>query len=234
MYSFREFLLNEEMTNAQLVKIYNEINRVAFNSELPNIFPKVSKRLSRATGITTAKVKDNKLIGQIEVKISDKYVMDNDTITMVLAHEMIHVWFFHNGDFKESHGIAFKRKAKEIGSILNIDIPITHDTKNLKIAREPKRVVGVFIRGSGKNIIAFFNYTSYLKNRMYFDLFVDAISARLNFDVEEVRVIVDKTHVAEKYPLQRVSRKFPKLYRADASDIKELLSLETVKVLGPS
>ena len=229
MYNFKDYLLNEELTNANLAKMYVEINRIAFDNELPYIQPKVSKRLKRSTGITVATIRGKELVSPIEVKISDKYILDDQTITMILAHEMIHVYFMHIGDFDESHGYKFKAKAAEVGRKLGIEIPLTHDTANLKLNREPEKAAMILITFSNnKSLGSFLNYKSYLKNSRTVIALIKVLASTKVFrdTVERVELYVGSSSFAEKFPKQRVPgtlRKVPNFYNLKDEEVKDII-----------
>jgi hypothetical protein len=221
--SFKQFLF-ESTTNAKLALMYDRINRVAFGNELPPIKPRISSRLNRATGITTAKQQGGKLVGDIGIAISDKYILDDNTIEVILAHEMIHAWFFVNGDFKETHGIRFKAKAHEIGSKLNKTIPITHDTTGLKITRPPKKVgVVLFIRND-RISATFYNTNTFLREYEQIKSLAHIMKNHfMKSQRTQIRIFQADLMVAHSYPLARNSNS-AKIYKVeDKEDIKELL-----------
>lgn len=234
MNSFKSFRLLLEMSNTKLEMMYNNINRIAFDNELPPIKPKVSSRLTRATGLASAKVRNGVLIGSPEIKISDKYVMDDDEVEVILAHEMIHVWFFMQGDFKESHGVKFKAKAREVGQKLRKEIPLTHDAANLEIARGPKDVyVILYIENPSKMYITFYNAKSFIKNHLYAIAAIQTIKPRSSkLKDAEIRYMRAKTMLAHKYPVHMVSKtRSPNIYSISPSEAREFLNIRDYRVI---
>lgn len=130
---------------------YAKFNKQFFNGELPKI-PITFSRLKNVGGfvnaITTRKTKyDTPVLkdGSMFMKISTTMLRTEQGLDEILLHEMIHVWFFHKGDFKENHGSKFIRKAKEIGDIVGYKIPLTDNITALDIHEDAIKTIAVLL-----------------------------------------------------------------------------------------
>lgn len=228
--SFKEQLLLNESTNSTLSLMYDQINRRAFNNELPKIAPKISTRLKRATGTATAQALGGKLVGIPKISISNLYELDNKALTMVLAHEMIHVYFYMQNDFKENHGYRFKAQAMRVGSILGMTIPITHDTTNLKIQRKTKADILV-MRTNDKLLVMLLKLNTIKSISDALEL-QNYIKTRGRYDIIEAWVVSGEFALEGSLSFTKTASR-PNIYDIHRNDKlkQEIFSKKVVKVI---
>ena len=78
--------------------------------------------------------------------------MAETEIRSVLVHEMIHVYFFNMGNWKESHGWRFKAQMRRINNMnLGFEICISCDITKLKVAGKLKRPYDVVLVETKQN-----------------------------------------------------------------------------------
>lgn len=232
MKSFKSYLI-EKLEISQLHILYDKINRIAFNNELSRCKLRISSKLNRATGQAKASLIRGELNPEsLEIVISDKYALEPETLEMILAHEMIHIWFYTIGDFKETHGSKFKAKASQVGRLLNIQIPLTHDTTGLSLSREPQPMMAVLvISDKGEKFGMFYNYTSYMKNQALADTYMSELikGNAFTFKIKDARLVIGKSNLSARFKLAnagKVLSKRPDIYRLKDDDVKELMGLK--------
>lgn len=236
MKSFRQYL-TETLSQAALGPLYDTINRKAFDNELPRVKLRISSKLNRATGIAKAKMRNGVLIpDSLEIAVSDKFALDPDTLEMILAHEMIHIWFYILGDFKESHGMKFRAKASEVGRRLGKTIPLTHDSSGLQISRPPKDVaIALIINEKNNKIGIFYNYTSYLKNTRLLEAYIKELSERgLRTKVTHARIATGKSMLAHDFKLSNAGKVLdtrPSLYNLKDEEVSEIMKMKHKVIL---
>lgn len=165
------------LPNYNLQAKYDEFNAKYFNNELPtiplgwrllkNVGGKVSytvghkgpKPNPRMVKLGYAKKYQNSFLvpDSMKLTMSTLKVRTEEGYDGVLLHEMIHVWFIHNGDLEESHGPAFKKKVEEISNLSGINVPMT-DSEETEIS-VPAKPLGVMLvqRPDGSYIYALYS-----------------------------------------------------------------------------
>lgn len=113
---------------------YQHFNTQYFNGELP-LIPIAWRRLKKASGRTHAQLsksyatgKISLVEGSIRMELNNEFNRPEATFDGILLHEMIHVWEYCNGYFKENHGAIFNRKRKELEAASSIEVPVTDNT----------------------------------------------------------------------------------------------------------
>lgn len=144
--------------NVNLRKEYNKLNQQLFDGELPTIPLKWS--MSKKDGgkvIANGNAKDPSSWKIKHLEISLFIEKNYKEFLGTLAHEMIHVLFFHKGimDIGGQHGIKFRSKVAELNKKADFKIPISDDWTTKKISKDVQgKDVAVFTRiESGKYFI---------------------------------------------------------------------------------
>jgi hypothetical protein len=223
MNTFLQYL-TEATQRPDLKQLYRELNDKYFDGELPDINLKYTN-LRRAIGRAKAhiepdqiqywpKSKDRDKFTRDEIKQKRELKIDGIVVTTahdftreqligVLLHEMIHVWFYHNGDIWETHGELFMKKRQELMEASGIDIPASESMEEYAYADDVqfKPVIAAL---SPKNP-TFLNVINNNTNmRELFD-----ISVRYQHRYEFYRVSLPELH---KYPVKRASTAMKKLH----------------------
>lgn len=81
----------------------------------------------------------------MRITISNLFERSEEEFDGILIHEMIHAYIATNNDFKETHGLKFKRILKECQKKVGFNIPLTDSFKELELADKSLREVGVMI-----------------------------------------------------------------------------------------
>jgi len=119
-----------KIPNYSLDAKYSEFNSKYFNNELPIIMLKW-RVMKSVGGLAYTKIsidpytkKQRPILDTMKITISNLTEHPEEEYDLILLHEMIHIWFFIKGNFKESHGLAFQQKAKEISLKYGAIVPL--------------------------------------------------------------------------------------------------------------
>jgi len=189
MKSFRSHL-DEAASNFDLKKAYNAYNTLYFGGELPTDFPIAyykSKKLGGEVSITVMKTRSTgeiKIVGIKHLKISNLYARSDEAYSVILLHEMVHVWVAHQGVHeKQMHGPVFSSKRRELNTKYNLNIPHTEvlDKSDLSddYAKDLKRhFVVMFVHKDNKATVALYGEATAKKNGAQIKADFDAMDAR--------------------------------------------------------
>lgn len=153
-----------DFTKVDIKSIYRDFNRRFFHGQLPDDTPlKFSSTLKRATGVTTAKVKttgridpmvkrglrqarpDELSVYNYSITMSTKLRYEEELFDAFLLHEMVHLWLYLNGWPWAGHGRQFLEKAREVGHLAGVQIPLTHTLTGTEELGSDEREMGVLL-----------------------------------------------------------------------------------------
>jgi len=125
-------------------------------SDLPEFAVKVINNKGRYFGSAEYRNK------QMTVRVQKRIMHDYEAVRMVLAHEMVHIWQFHQkytlrAEVETSHGKDFLRLAKEVNSILGegyVNIKATKHMVDSAIYVDKMTKVAVFLTKTGEILAA--------------------------------------------------------------------------------
>jgi hypothetical protein len=142
-------ILKNPRKEFDLQKEYNHLNKLLFNNQLPKNIPlkwsrsilwsglathqtATAKEIDREITLIPFSIKTKKIktiVARLSsIKISDCLPYTRDGLLAVLAHEMIHVYFYEiEKDFEEQHGNRFQQKAQELSIILKTELGLKKD-----------------------------------------------------------------------------------------------------------
>jgi len=107
-----------------LKKYYDDFNKKYFDDELPNIPVQYVNSKKFGGWVDATRNKKTNEISVNRLVISKFFKRDEDNFIQILLHEMIHVWLLYNNILeRKQHGLAFKRKSREIEEISGVKIP---------------------------------------------------------------------------------------------------------------
>lgn len=206
-------LVKLDLKTVDFQKLYKKWNKLLFNGELPDI-PIELKTMKGQTGLAkciidraTNKPKD------IKIYITDNLKLTRKDVNGVLIHEMIHVYFFMKEDYKESHGIFFRAKARELSKIAKIDIPLTHDIGDHEVDEDiipPKEFVVIEAEGLiGVNYkkgmaVALYSKPVFMKNHK--DIATSLFDLKKRNSGRNYKAYMVKSNLYTKYPMQRIKK----------------------------
>ena len=207
MLSFSKFFLTE-MNVSSLKKMYDYINQKAFNNSLPqNTQITISTKIKKALGVAKAKALGGHLVGAPEIVISDLYAMQEDLMLGVLAHEMVHVFFYVNGNFSENHGADFIKKATEVGRLLGRNVPLSNDIKSLEVARTEKMTAALVIIHDQKHAIFLNQSAAKDLARIEQSLIGSSLKSKRYVwygKIKEFQLLIGKSNIPNEYYPQRL------------------------------
>jgi hypothetical protein len=207
---------------------YAYFNRKCFGGELPTIplkFGVLKKYGGFVKFAAHSQVRNGKKVpgtktlvpNSMSIVISSTYSRSEEEIDAILLHEMIHVWFIHNGNLSENHGMAFNAKRKEISACSGIEVPRTEAFKNhdLNIADRAVSLIMLTLK-SGKVVYGIVNPTFLSKN-------VAAILERAG-GAEKQEIVVVKSEYWTKKSLTMAAQRTVKLklYYMDKEGIDDI------------
>jgi hypothetical protein len=148
---------------------YDKLNTQLFNNYLSKVPLEWSNR-KRALG--HVKYLGNRQSGEINVKhlaMSNFYKMTYRQFKDVMAHEMIHVKLFENGDYRRessSHGYIFLREADRI-NLMGLGFKITPvNTEDLTVSDKTreniKPLIGIILNFDGKYYVGVTTPNTYI------------------------------------------------------------------------
>lgn len=143
------------MNNYDLQQKFDHYNTLLFNGEIPTVELRWSAlktvggcceyRFLRGNNPRN-KYDGAKLIpNSMRITISNLFERMEEEFDGILIHEMIHAYIATHNDFKETHGVKFKRILKECQKMVCFTIPLTDSFKELELADKSLREVGVMI-----------------------------------------------------------------------------------------
>ena len=211
------FIEDINVKDVDLKSIYDNFNEKLFDGTLPSI-PIRMGNLKNIGGMvkSISKKKDGVVtIKPIEMVISSFYNRkDENVISGIIVHEMIHVFLDHNNmiDSTGSHGIDFKTKRKELKTKVDFDIPMTDTlrtsisdhikTKTLDIVvlKSPnKKVVSVLKKGMIESPMLSVGKNSL--NTSSLDYLVDKFDSKVIFDDYEIYFLQSNVRDLLTYPV---------------------------------
>ena len=218
-----------EFHNYNLYSKYNEYNSKLFGGILPKI-PITWGPLKRASGITVCKTqlsndpqdrmlrlfnkkekyKNAKAIpGSISIKISNLLKRSELSLDKILIHEMIHVYFFHIGDFTVNHGAKFQKMCKDLSTKIGFEIPLTDiiDGTVESVVEKPITVV-LAKKHSGDYSFSIISAKSAIENQHRIERYCSLLIDIYNY-AKEISIIDIKSSLwsvlSNTVPTQRIS-----------------------------
>lgn len=83
-----------------------------------------------------------------EIMIDNSFMKTDREVEAILAHEMIHAYFYFNGQFNENHGPGFDKMRRQLSKKLGFEIEVTCGVT--PAMRKTKHVVRVGVIGMTK------------------------------------------------------------------------------------
>lgn len=128
----------------ELYAFYREVNRKGFGGILPETVPIKFVGTTRTAGQAHAKLKLDPTLpswvrktdprrnarldhSSLGIDISLETNRSPDSAKAILAHEMIHIYFYCMNEFDENHGPKFMAKLRELERITGLTIPVTEE-----------------------------------------------------------------------------------------------------------
>ena len=189
MKSFKSHLA-EAASKFDLKKAYSAYNTLYFGGELPTDFPigwYKSKKLGGEVSITVMKTRSTgavKIVGIKHLKISNVYARSDEAFSVILLHEMVHVWVAHQGVHEISqHGPVFNSKRRELNTKFNLSIPETEVMDKSELSDEftqdlKRHFVVMFVHKDSRASVALYSEATAKKNSAQIKADFDALDAR--------------------------------------------------------
>lgn len=131
-------LITENKNDFNLQKIFDYVDKRGFNNLFKDSGEKIkvswTGRLKGTFAVAKAKITKpyNVLVeDSMSVLVNSKYAWTENILVGIMAHEMVHLYFYITGDFAESHGAKFLAKRSEVSKLLGIDVPISEEMPDL-------------------------------------------------------------------------------------------------------
>lgn len=180
-----------KLTTSIIEKYFDKFNEMYFDNKLERSFPcRVTKSI-RVGGFVTILVKESKVL---KFSISEKFAKDEDYLSSIIQHEMIHVYIAQNKIHDNIiHGYYFCRKMNDLNKRFGLKIEIQMQKETSKVILKEKRV-GI-IEVIGKGILPFSEKLSVKEIKKYYSFRnIDIkIGFTTNKNVQKFRVFQKKT-----------------------------------------
>jgi hypothetical protein len=228
-----ETMIPSDDMSAYLENRYHYYNQTLFNHQLPDvpIIVKPRKGFSgSASGKVTVKDGVRTLVpNSMSIKICNLYVRDETELDGILIHEMIHIFMFVKGLFKETHGSNFMAVLNKLQSTVDFKIPLTDHhkdpVKNTEIKIKPLMVI-LYTKENGSHMVTLFSprFENHLSNivehiRSYITKKLGGLVSAQIYHIESI----EWTHLSYIYKVATQDRSKMSFYRvADPDSIKEL------------
>ena len=151
MIDFNEISLQQE---------YDKLNALLFNNELKTVPMKWNNRRTAGGAVRAFRNSAWDDIRIRELAISKFLEIPYKLFKDVLAHEMIHVKFLQDGNFKEGHGYGFQAEMHRINN-MGLGFNITTKMENTDVFNVSKHM-----QTNQKELIAILTNTNKDKNRL--------------------------------------------------------------------
>ena len=230
---FQDIYEDIEMRSIDLNSLFDELNKELFDNKLPKV-PVIYSRTKQKGGTAVAtRLPDGTLIPKKITMSSFSKRKDMNEIKGILAHEMIHIFEYHNQIF-ENHGKLFFDKLKELNDKTTFIIPRFDSTASHEISDTVKKKtfdVILIIKSNGEIIISVCAEGLIEK---YLYAFEDRYDYQVTFNNWSVSFLKSDNKKLLKYP---VSRKYSTVgfYKIDKELVEELLKDSTlIKKVEPN
>jgi hypothetical protein len=70
----------------------------------------------------------------LRIDLDTSFARTDEQFDALLVHEMLHIYFFWTGRFREAHGAKFQEFAKVLSKKLGIEVPLTENTAGLALS----------------------------------------------------------------------------------------------------
>ena len=228
-YLFNGYL-GYNVDNFTLESSYEYFNNLLYNSELPSI-NLGEKNYKNSFAKAIAFVRNPRarfpLITRIDgIYFSNQYKLDNESKTLFMIHEMIHIYLYTKGIVNttggdKSHGKEFKEELQRIQKFIAKEIPITEEAR-FEFTGKGKNVDVLLYESSGKTYVSLWKPGILIEqldilNRMFGDFKI------LNTDYSGIQFLT-------------VKRKFGKFNSSNVSDdiLESLLQDSSTKSIYPT
>jgi hypothetical protein len=118
---------------------YDHFNTVAFQNVLPKV-PVTFKKLKSVGGRAYGKFGPDSngnvsvIPSSLRIDLDTSFARTDEQFDALLVHEMLHIYFFWTGRFREAHGAKFQEFAKVLSKKLGIEVPLTENTAGLALS----------------------------------------------------------------------------------------------------
>jgi hypothetical protein len=147
MIKLKSILFEMSFKDFPLQKEYDKINQFAFDGKLEPVPLQWNMSKNRMGSVYAIRNSNNKQINITKLELSRYYDLEYKEYRNILAHEMIHVYLFQQGVWKDigniAHGVYFKKKMDELNS-KGFEITI-NDELNHNISSSVKRKTSTII-----------------------------------------------------------------------------------------
>lgn len=131
---------------------YDFFNRQFFEGKLPAI-PLDMRPLKGMGGMVQFQVRKpvgssinySLVEGSLKLTLSNLFQKTEAETDAILLHEMIHVYFAANGDYKEQHGAKFMAMRRALSQKSGILIPVTERVNDLTLTSSKTKPVAVMV-----------------------------------------------------------------------------------------
>ncbi|BBI90457.1 hypothetical protein HYO65_gp065 [Tenacibaculum phage PTm1] len=162
-------------------------------------------------------------IWDTEIVISDKKDYTEETLDMILLHEMIHAYFGIIESRDVGHNIEFKVKAKEISNTVGFEVPLTDNVTEISSAIKAKKVGCILFEFGSRTNVMFASENTYNKHIAKF--LIDTLP-KYSFPADlKITHGMCETNLTAVYPLVRSFNKV-KLYRLEEQNEDKIKWLE--------
>tara|TARA_R110000764_G_scaffold4541_19_gene18611 strand:+ start:3934 stop:4734 length:801 start_codon:yes stop_codon:yes gene_type:complete len=182
--------LAEATSKFDLKKAYSAYNTLYFDGKLPTDFPIAwykSKKMGGEVAVKVLKIRsthDVKVVGIKHLKISNLYARSDEAFSLILLHEMVHVWVAHQGVHEvKQHGPVFNSKLRELNTKFKLSIPESEVLDKSDLADEftqdlKKHFVVMFIHKDNRASVALYSEATAKKNATQIKADFDALDAK--------------------------------------------------------
>ncbi len=138
---------------------YNHFNSLLFNNGLPQIKLTWNTRKNQS-GVELCKymVTNGRHVvdeNSMEIQLSKLFKRSDEAFDSILVHEMIHIYFYMNNQFKENHGPGFQSMARQFSQKLGFDVPLTDNMKDAQMVGNTSQPVCVVLLKTPDNRTVF-------------------------------------------------------------------------------
>jgi len=247
MKNFLEFLSEDriDFKTFNLKALYSLLNSKYFNGALPEDLPVAFKKMKRRGGEAQAmSIRDTagrKIYkqGTAKIFIAARF-FEQDKLTAILLHEMIHVYLFINGDFVTSHGGEFERMRRDLSHKSGIEIPVTEDDAHEDEFPDDDKSYGFLIFIYAKRVdCVIIPEKLALSNGLEFKQKIERLIEMNHFqhDLDLVQLMIAKSYISQRHTVNRSfdvfalrRAKFFSLTNKDYSSFKDKRTLFVIDV----
>lgn len=203
---------------------YDQFNRAYFDGQLPTI-PLSFADLKNVGGHVAYRVKrvgpapnprlvrlgrkskyENCVLDSMKLVLSTRFKRTNEGLDGILLHEMIHVYFLHNGNFDEDHGGKFLAMRRKLSQLSGIDVPLRDTISDLELANPVAvKAMGVLLLTKSGGSAYSFTMFSAKNAHAHSEKLKSDWERRTGFDKVELFTVATQpwTEIAAKFPVAR-------------------------------